>query len=224
MTVVDKSVAIPGDLLSDDASRAGEGTYVEDGKVYAHYYGIINDREKIKIIPITSKYIPKRNDVIIGIVTDIGFSNWIIDINSPYDALLHISEYPERLEMYNMSKHLRIGEMIMAHISDVDYKMKTELTMQDEHAGILRNGRLIEISHNRIPRLIGRNGSMINMLHKECKCKIFVAQNGRVWLSGREENVDLACEAILKIDNEAHTSGLTDRISEFLMVNKGRIS
>ena len=37
-------LVIPGDLLSDDAKRAGEGTYVASDGVYASVYGILDPR------------------------------------------------------------------------------------------------------------------------------------------------------------------------------------
>ncbi len=37
-------VVVPGDFISEAVSRAGEGTYVEDGKVYEMRYGIVDER------------------------------------------------------------------------------------------------------------------------------------------------------------------------------------
>jgi len=54
------------------------------------------------------------------------------------------------------------------------------------------------------------------MLKKELDCSIFVGQNGRIWLRGDEKMMDLAIRTIFKIEREAHTSGLTDKIKEYL--------
>jgi len=213
---MDRKVAIPGDLLSDDGSRSGEGTYVKDDKVYSLLYGIANYRDKINVIPLAGKYVPATGDNVIGIVKDVTFSNWIVDINSPYDGLLHISEFPKRIEMDEMQNYLRIGSSVMARVKDVDSTMKVELTLNDRRLGILKTGRIIEISHTRVPRLIGKGGSMISMLKKELNCNIFVGQNGRIWVNGNEQEMDLALKTILIIEKEAHTNGLTDRIVEFL--------
>jgi len=216
MDRMDRKVAIPGDLLSDDGSRSGEGTYVKDDKVYSLLYGIANYRDKINVIPLAGKYVPATGDNVIGIVKDVTFSNWIVDINSPYDGLLHISEFPKRIEMDEMQNYLRIGSSVMARVKDVDSTMKVELTLNDRRLGILKTGRIIEISHTRVPRLIGKGGSMISMLKKELNCNIFVGQNGRIWVNGNEQEMDLALKTILIIEKEAHTNGLTDRIVEFL--------
>jgi len=218
---MDRKVVVPGDLLSEDAKRSGEGTYVKNGSVYSLLYGLANFRDKINVIPLAGKYIPGPGDNVIGVVKDITFSNWIVDINSPYDGLLHISEFPNRIESDEMSKHLRIGSSIMTRVADVDPTMKVELTLNDKKLGQIKAGQVIEISHTRVPRLIGKGGSMISMLKKEVNCNIFVGQNGRIWIHGGAEDMDLALKTITLIEREAHTNGLTDRIVDFLKTQKG---
>ena len=218
---MDRKVVVPGDLLSEDAKRSGEGTYVKNGSVYSLLYGLANFRDKINVIPLAGKYVPGPGDNVIGVVKDITFSNWIVDINSPYDGLLHISEFPKRIESDEMSKHLHIGSSIMTRVTDVDPTMKVELTLNDKKLGLIKAGQVIEISHTRVPRLIGKGGSMISMLKKEVNCNIFVGQNGRIWIHGGAEDMDLALKTITLIDREAHTNGLTDRIVDFLKAEKG---
>lgn len=220
MERLDRNVVIPGDLLSEEFQKAGEGTYVEGDKVYSLLYGLVNYRDKINVIPLAGKYIPSRGDTVVGVVKDITFSNWIIDINSPYEGLLHISEYPKRIEINEMTKLLRIGSSVMVRVKDVDSTMKVELTLNDRRLGTLKTGRVIEISHTRVPRLIGKGGSMISMLKKELNCNIFVGQNGRIWVNGNEGDMDIALKTIHVIEKEAHTSGLTDKIVEFLRLEK----
>jgi len=218
---MDRKVVVPGDLLSEDAKRSGEGTYVKNGSVYSLLYGLANFRDKINVIPLAGKYVPGPGDNVIGVVKDITFSNWIVDINSPYDGLLHISEFPKRIESDEMSRHLRIGSSIMTRVKDVDPTMKVELTLNDRKLGQIKSGQVIEISHTRVPRLIGKGGSMISMLKKEVNCNIFVGQNGRIWISGGAEDMDLALKTITLIQREAHTNGLTDRVVDFLKREKG---
>ena len=217
---MDRKVVIPGDLLAEDTRKSGEGTYVRDGKVFSLLYGLANYRDKINVIPLAGKYVPAPGDNVIGVVKDITFSNWIVDINSPYDGLLHISEFPKRIETDEMSKYLRIGSSIMTRVKDVDPTMKVELTLNDRKLGPIKVGRVIEISHTRVPRLIGKGGSMISMLKKELNCNIFVGQNGRIWINGSSQDMDLALKTIHLIEKEAHTDGLTDRIVEYLKQEK----
>jgi exosome complex component RRP4 len=217
---MDKKLVIPGEFLSDDVNLADEGTYVEDGKVFSSVFGVASLKNRIRVVPLSGKYIPRPGDLIIGIVTEVSFSNWIVDTRSPYEGLLHISEFPRRIESADMSKYLTVGDSIMALVNDVDANMKVELTLNDQRSRQIKEGRIIEVTPSKVPRLIGKSGSMIAMLKNETKCNIFIGQNGRIWLTGRDKDLDLAVKAISKIERESHTSGLTDRIIKFLKEEK----
>jgi exosome complex component RRP4 len=217
---VDKNIVIPGDLISDDPTKSGEGTYVENGKIYSLIYGIVDDKDKLRVIPLSGKYIPATGDVVVGMIADISFSNWKVDINSPYEALMHISEYPRRIDSSEMSKIMRVGDLAIFKVIDVDSSMKIELELKNGQLRVLRSGRIVELSYSKVPRVIGRAGSMISLLKSKLNINIFVGKNGRIWISGKESDEDLAVRAIKKIEREAHTSGLTDRITKFLEEEK----
>ena len=212
-------VVVPGDFISDEVNRAGEGTYVDDGKVYAMHYGIVNDKGEIKVVALSGKYVPTNGDIVIGKIVEISFPYWIVDIASPYEARLHNSEFAgtrrEKIEFGDMNKYLDLGDLIVAKVLKVDALMRVDLALKDEFK-IGDRGRLIEISHTKVPRVIGRSGSMIKMLKEKCNCFIFIAKNGRIWIKGREADMNLALQVVLMISNEAHTSGLTDRVAQFL--------
>ncbi len=218
---MEKKLVIPGDFLSDETKLADEGTYIEDGKVFSAVFGISSSKNHIRVVPLSGKYIPRQGDLVIGVITEVSFSNWIVDIRSPYEGLLHISEFPRRIDNTEMSKYLKVGDSIMALVKDVDGTMKVELTLNDQRLRQIKEGRVIEVTPSKVPRLIGRSGSMIAMLKNETNCNIFIGQNGRVWLTGKEKNIDLAVRTIQKIENESHISGLTDRIVKFLKEEKG---
>jgi exosome complex component RRP4 len=58
---------------------------------------------------------------------------------------------------------------------------------------------------------------MISLLKKETDCEIIVGQNGTVLVSGRQpKNEQIAVEAMFMIEREAHTRGLTDRVSDLM--------
>lgn len=218
---MEKKLVIPGDFLSDDVKLADEGTYIEDGKVFSSVFGIASLKNQIKVAPLSGKYIPRQGDLVIGIITEVSFSNWIVDIRSPYEGLLHISEFPRRIDNSEMSKYIKVGDSIMTLVKDVDQSMKVELTLNDQRLRLIKDGRVIEVTPSKVPRLIGRSGSMIAMLKNETNCNIFIGQNGRIWLTGKDKNLDLAARTIQKIEKESHIPGLTDRIVKFLKEEKG---
>ena len=217
---MDKRLVIPGEFLSDDPSLADEGTYVEDNKVFSTVFGIASFKNHVRVVPLSGKYIPKPGDIIIGVIKEVTYSNWIVDIRSPYDGLLHISEFPRRIENDEMSKYLKIGESIMTLVRDVDANMKVELTLNDQRLRPIKEGRIMEVTPSKVPRFIGRSGSMIAMLKNETKCNIFIGQNGRIWITGKDHEMSLAINSLLKIERETHISGLTERITKFLKEQK----
>ncbi|VVB94461.1 Exosome complex component Rrp4 [uncultured archaeon] len=219
---MDKKLVIPGEFLSDDVNLADEGTYVEEGKVFSSVFGIASLKNHIRVVPLSGKYIPRPGDMIIGIITEVSFSNWIVDIRSPYEGLLHISEFPRRIENTEMSKYLNVGDAIITLVTDVDPSMKVELTLNDQRLRQIKEGRIIDVTPSKVPRLIGRSGSMIAMLKNETNCNIFIGQNGRVWITGKDKDLELAVKAVLKIEKESHVSGLTDRLTRFLKEEKGK--
>ncbi|HQT45037.1 MAG TPA: RNA-binding protein, partial [Candidatus Micrarchaeota archaeon] len=100
-----------------------------------------------------------------------------------------------------------LGDVVYCRIMNADEVKNIDLT----EARKLVDGRVIRFSAVKIPRLIGKRNSMINMIRNACDTDIVIGRNGYVWLSDRG-NSSLAIETILKIEHEAHISGLTDRI------------
>jgi len=213
---MDKHIVVPGDFLSDDIKKAGDGTFVSEGKVYSNLYGLASEKDKIRVVSLSGKYIPQDRDLIVATVSEITFSNWIMDIKSPYDGLLNVSEYPRRIDSSDMVKYLDVGSSVLVMVKNVSRSMKVELTMRNNKLRPITSGRIIQVSAVKVPRMIGRNGSMISMLKKETNCDIIVGQNGVIWITGKDRDMDKAIEAIQIIENEAHIDGLTNRISGFL--------
>jgi len=92
--------------------------------------------------------------------------------------------------------------------------MDVNLSMEDQRCRKLRGGRIIEVYPSKVPRVIGKQGTMVKQIKRKTGCKIIVGQNGLVWIQG--DNPNLAAKAVRKVEKEAHTQGLTDKIGEWL--------
>ena len=213
---MNKKLVIPGQFLSANVKKAGSGTYVNDGKVYSLLYGILNDKRQINVLPFSGKYVPSRNDLVIGTIIVVTPSNWIFELNCAYDGLLHVSEFPRRIESSQMKGVMNIGDSAIIRIKDVNSAMKVEITMRERGLRVINDGRVIEIMPTKVPRLIGHSGSMISMLKKETNCEIFVGQNGRVWINGKDNDMDKLGKAIDFISRNSNASGLTEMVFKFL--------
>ena len=113
-----------------------------------------------------------------------------------------------------------MGDLIYAKINAMNPSSDSvHLSMQDSRSRKFAGGRIVRISPSKVPRLIGKMGSMINVIKDNTGCRISVGQNGLVWLEG--EGLDLALQAIKMIEENAHkVSGLTDKVSDFLAGKK----
>ncbi len=208
---------IPGQPVDTGSRRPGFGTYRKEGKAYSTTLGLrISKGNYVDILPLSGKYVPFSGDDVIGTVTDMTSSNWLMDINSPYPGVLHASESPWRVEFGATAKYLELGDNVTARILSVDDSKHVQLTMRDQSLRKLRGGHVVSIPYAKVPRVIGKSGSMIDMLKRYSGCKMLVGKNGKIWLDGEVENIVALAKAIRMIDEGAHTHGLTDRVRDYL--------
>jgi len=220
-----KQIVTPGDLLAENDYMAGDNTYKENGKIYATRVGLVDyDNRRVFVVALKAFYIPYIGDLVIGKVTDVTLGVWLIDIKAPYPAVLRASDAlnrPFKPQRDELSSVFDRGDVVIAKIVAYDRTRDPLLTVNDVGLGKVKRGQIIEVTPTKIPRVIGRQGSMITMLNKETGCQITVGQNGVILVSGKSvEDEQLAVRAIRKIEEEAHTSGLTDRITEMIKNEK----
>jgi exosome complex component RRP4 len=213
-----REITIPSQLLGDiKQKKAGRGTFVENGLIYSEILGILDEKsDYINVIPLKGRYDPIENDFIIGIVQEAMASNWLVDINAAYPALLHVNETPWDIEFGETEKYLNYGDSIMAKVLQVDREKKIQITLKDYNLYKIKGGQIIDVEPSKVRRIIGKKGSMITLLKKYTKSRIFVGQNGRIWIDGNDEDVKKVVDTIKMIENESLSFGLTNRIEELL--------
>jgi exosome complex component RRP4 len=216
-----KQLVAPGEVLAEGSYFPGENTYREGNRVFASMVGLADlVANKLVVVPLKGCYIPRVDDFVIGRVVDIAMSGWTVDISAPYPAMLPLSETPAARGMAlkrDLTRIFNVGDLVMAEVIAFDRTRDPLLTVRGRGLGKVTSGRVVHISPAKIPRLIGRKGSMISMLKKVTGCDIIVGQNGTVLVSGRQpKNEQIAVAAMLMIEREAHTRGLTDRVSEMM--------
>jgi len=214
--MTERRLVIPGELLGE--GRPGHGTYEENGKVFSCFIGLAEEKGGLHfVIPLSGIYNPKRGDGVIGKIQDVIFSKWIVDINSPYEAVLPLSEATDEfidLTKTDLTKYFTYGDLVFAEITSVTKTKNVQLSMRDRKCRKLRGGRIVSITPAKVPRIIGKGGSMVEMIKEITKTQIVVGQNGLVWVKG--DNEDLAIEAVTEIEKKSHVQGLTDQISAML--------
>ncbi len=220
-----KEIVTPGDLVAEGDYVAGENTYLENNKVFAARIGVIAyETKRIDVVALKAFYVPKLDDLVIGTITEVGFNGWEVDINSPYTALLRASDVLSRSfkpQKDDLPSVLDVGDLVVAKIASYDRTHDPQLTVAEPGLGKITKGQIIKITPTKIPRVIGKKGSMISMIKQETGTNIILGLNGVILVTGKTfEDEQLAVTALLRIEEESHTSGLTDRITQMIREEK----
>jgi exosome complex component RRP4 len=223
--VNDKEVVVPGEVLAVGMDYLPSyGTHREGDKILASRLGLVTIEGKvIKLVPLSGVYLPKAGDTIIGPVVEILLSGWRVGTNSAYPAVLNMKDATSEFipRGANLTRYIAIGDYVMVKIFNVTSQNLVDITMKGPGLRKLKGGRVISVNANKVPRIIGKQGSMVSMIKDYTNCQILVGQNGIVWIQGTEPAREmLAVETIKKIEREAHLVGLTDRIKAFLEQHK----
>ena len=197
-----KRIVIPGEMVTEERKKLGSHVFIREGKIYSDSMGLVNDEADFaSVVPLEGKYIPEVNDVLIGIIGEEKYAVYGVDINSFYPTFIMKKELREILKP---------GTVISGKVMRVNELNEVEMGSIRSFFG----GEIIQISPVKIPRVIGREGSMLNVIKNGTKCNIIVGRNGRIWAKGGD--IELLKKAIAKISNEAHLDNLTQRITDFL--------
>jgi exosome complex component RRP4 len=205
-------IVVPGEEIGKKSQR-GDYTYIDDDSIRAEVFGLKNERnDHVSIIPLSGLYVPKEGDMVIGVVIDVMRTRWLIAINDAYTAYLNKERRRDDDGTFDLRRLFKEGDFVSVKISKVD-EVKSSYV---DGPRKLKGGRIALASAKKIPRIIGSKKSMLTLLRDKTNCRVVVGQNGIIWVNGPEENMQLVIDAILKIQRESHTRGLTNRISEFL--------
>jgi len=214
---MERRMVIPGELVATGDIRLGVGVYRDGEDIFAATVGILDEKAgNVRVIPVTGKYFPRIGDFVVAVVQGTSFTNWNLDLNSAYSGILNANDFFRRVDPRetDLNTVLAPGTMIYVKVREITYSKKVFTTMEDRVARLLKGGRIIEMTPAKVPRVIGRSSSMLNIIRDGTGCKVMVGQNGLVWADGETGLVDIVERAVGRIEIEAHKPGLTDTIKE----------
>ncbi|HXV50923.1 MAG TPA: exosome complex RNA-binding protein Rrp4 [Nitrosopumilaceae archaeon] len=216
-----KRYVIPGDVITTGPYRPDQNVTLDGNRIIATVIGIseISD-DSVRVIPLTGMYIPKSSDLVIGKVVSHTSLSWEVDINSCYVGILPAADVFGRdfsAHADELTSKLDKGDLIAARIVNFDRTRDPLITIADRELGKIESGTLIKISPSKVPRLIGKRGSMIQTIEMATHAVITIGQNGLIVVSCDDSNGLLkAIKAIRMIEEQAHMANLTDKIKEML--------
>lgn len=205
---MEKKIVVPGELVTEQRKRLGTHVYIREGRIYSDVLGLVHDDNDVaSVVPLEGKYMPQVGDVIVGVIASEKFSGYVVDINSPYMSFVSKD---------SLREVLKPGAVISAKVSSVNELREAEL----DNARVFYGGEIVEISPVKVPRVIGRNGSMLDILKQGTGSSMLVGRNGWIW--AKDGNTKLLAASLRKIEAEAHLDNLTHNMAEFLKKESGK--
>tara|TARA_B100001013_G_scaffold338060_1_gene258719 strand:+ start:1271 stop:1942 length:672 start_codon:yes stop_codon:yes gene_type:complete len=211
---------LPGDVISNGSSSLKQNVILEGDKLVSTTIGFteINDGV-VDVIALTGLYTSEVDDLVIGKIVSHNSLSWEVDINSSYRAMLPASDIfgkdysPSRDDL---SLKLIIGDIVLARIVNSDSR-RPLITINGQNLGKIDDGELIKISPAKVPRLIGKHGSMIQSIEESTGASITIGQNG--WVIFKSDNPISLKKAIASIkmaDLILYDDNLEEKIQNML--------
>jgi exosome complex component RRP4 len=218
-----RKYVIPGDVITTGPFRPEQNVILEGEKIISTTIGISEIYEDtVRVITLTGKYIPKIDDLVIGKINSHTSLSWELDINSCYVGFLPAQDVFGRdfsAHADELATKLKTGDLVAARIANFDRTRDPLVTISDRDLGTIDSGDLVKISPSKVPRLIGKRGSMIQMIEMATNAAVTIGQNGWVVVSCETpEGLLKAKKAIEMVDQKAHVANLTDQIKEMLEI------
>jgi len=214
---------LPGDVIVTGDYRPEQNVVLDGNRLMSTAVGFSEIKDNsVTVAPLTGLYTPKTDDLVIGKIVSHNALSWEVDINSYYSGILTAfdifgKDYSASRD--DLSLKLNTCDVILARIANVGSRAPL-LTIISEKLGKIDSGELVKISPTKIPRLIGKHGSMIQTIEASTNATITVGQNGLIVVSCDETNGLLkALAAIRMVDEQAHLVYLTDKVKKMLESN-----
>ena len=219
-----KRFVLPGDFITTAPLQLRDNVVLDGKRIISTAIGLTDvSDDSVRVISLIGVYIPKVDDLVIGTIQYIFGNSWFADINSCYQGMLLGQDvfgrgsYPTTSEMKD---RLDKGDIIYARIANSDRQREPLISIADRNLGKIDSGELVKISPTKIPRLIGKHGSMIQTIEASTNATITVGQNGLIVVSCDETHGLLkALAAIRMVDEQAHIVDLTDKVKKMLETN-----
>ncbi len=201
---MERKIVLPGEKIAAGRVNA-PNTYFHEDATYAAVMGMVD--EEGRYIPLENRYRPVVGDIVVGVVTDVRHAGFEVDLNLPEGGFI-----PTR----DVRLTLQLGDFVICRIKSVNEVGDVDLG----EVRRLPKGKIVEFPSAKVPRLIGKKSSMINLLKDYSGGDIMVGNNGYVWMSEKCD-MPLLLKTIKLIERKAHKSGLTDEVAGMLREEKG---
>ena len=216
-----KRYVLPGDVITTAPLRLRANVTLEGKRIISTAIGLSDvSYDSVRVIPLSGIYLPKVDDLVIGMIKYIHGNSWFADINSCYEGMLLAKDVFGRgsnATLGEMKASLDKSDLILARIANSDRTREPLLSISGQNLGKIDSGELVKISPTKIPRLIGKHGSMIQTIESSTNATITIGQNGLIVLKCDDSaGLKKAVESIKMMDKALHNTNLEEKIQNIL--------
>ena len=216
-----KRYVLPGDVITTAPLRLHGNVVLEGKRILSTAIGLSDvSYDSVRVIPLSGIYLPKVDDLVIGLIKYIHGNSWFADINSCYEGMLLAKDVFGRgsnATLDEMKASLDKSDLILARIANSDRTREPLLSISGQNLGKIDSGELVKISPTKIPRLIGKHGSMIQTIEASTNATITIGQNGLIVLKCDDSaGLKKAVESIKMMDKALHNTNLEEKIQNIL--------
>lgn len=214
-------MVMPGDVITREAKRAGDNVVLDGDTLVSSKVGLVSlTDETVSVIPLSGKYVPRPDDLVVGKVISHSGQAWELDINSAYVGFLLATDVFGRdfsSQTDDLTSKLGLGDLVAARVANFDRTRDPLLTIDDRDLGKIDSGILVRMTPGKIASLIGRQGSMVQVIESATGAAFTIGQNGLVVVTCESRDELLrAKKAVALIEQEAYQPGLLDKVKSLL--------
>ncbi|XP_030754204.1 exosome complex component RRP40 [Sitophilus oryzae] len=147
-----------------------------------------------------NRYIPKKADLVLGIVTKKSSDNLKVDIGSAESASLSMLAFEGATK--KVKPDVNVGDVIYAKVINAHKEMEPELVCIDQYykagkLGVLSNeGFVINLKQKLIQQMLNPENPLLRTLGRKFPYEIVIGVNGKVWMRANQcKDVLTLCRA-----------------------------
>lgn len=190
---------MPGDVAAEvqQASQSkkvvlGPGLRKHGETVIACKAGILKSRapNTFWIDSYQKRYIPNRNETVIGIVVQKAGDIYRVEIGASETACLSYLAFEGATK--KSRPDVNVGDLVFAKLLTANKDFESELVCvnslgKKEKLGVLNGGFVFNCSINLVRKVLNERGNLFRAIQKELQVpvEIVVGMNGRIWINAR---------------------------------------
>lgn len=211
---------IPGEVVAHGSLRAETNVMRVGDKIVSTRVGMAEiAHDAVRVVPLSGPYIPRIDDLVVGKVIDYSAFSWEVDMNSCFFWVLPAQsvfgrDYSPAKD--SLTDRLAVGDTIAAKVIAFDRTRDPLLSISGPGLGRIPRGQTVKISPAKVPRLIGKKGSMIRSIESGTNCRMLIGQNGVVVVVGAPDDILRAITAVNLVEDQAHSPDLTEKVQGLL--------